>query len=113
MEQKPHPTHHQGYYATIVPLYGLSLVGLAVVGAGTMGVFGGGAGTRHVLQATGVLLFFGPALLAGVKVLAHGFARCPGCHASLRRSHVDDVRTYYPCERCGIVWTCDCHRTSD
>jgi hypothetical protein len=114
VQQKHHPTHHQGYYTTIVPLYGLSFVGLAVtIGAASLAVLARRPGARHALEAVGVLCFVGAALLAGMKVLAHAFARCPECQASVRRSHVDASRTYYPCERCGITWTCDCGRTSD
>ena len=94
MEQKHHPTHHEGYSTTLIPLYGVSFVGLAVtIGSGTLAVFAGRPGTRHALEAIGILCFVGAALLAGVKV--------------------DDSRTYYPCGRCGVVWTCDCRRTSD
>jgi hypothetical protein len=114
VEQRPHPTHHERYYTTLVPLYGLSFIGLAVtIASGTLSAFAGRPGTRHALEAIGIVCFIGAALLAGVKVLRHAFARCPECQASLRRSHVDSSRSYYPCEACGVTWTCDCGRTSD
>lgn len=114
MEQRHHPTHHERYYTTLVPLYVVSFLGLAVtIASGTLAAFAGRPGTRHALEAIGIVCFVGAALFAGVKVLRHAFARCPGCQASLRRSHVDDSRTYYPCEACGVTWTCDCGRTSD
>lgn len=109
MEQRDHPTHHSGYYATLIPLYATAALGVAVtVAAATLAVLDGQPGARHALEGIGVLCSLGAALVAGMKVLAHAFATCPNCQARVRRSQVDASRTYYPCERCGITWTCSC-----
>lgn len=117
LETRAHPTHHAGYRP------GRTLWG---VGVGLVGVFAAvfvamvDAGTSSLLHGVklsalwaGLAAFVGGTGLAVWTELGHSFPRCPSCRRRLVRSRRDYRQTYYPCRRCGIAWTCPCHKAGE
>jgi hypothetical protein len=109
-----HPTHHDTYrpgrafWGALVGVAGVfACIFIAMVNTGGSAVF-------HVLKVsalgTGALAFVGGTLLAVVTEVPHQFARCPSCGRLRWRSRIDYRQSYYPCRRCGVTWTCPCHK---
>jgi hypothetical protein len=115
MKTQTHPTHHDKYRPKRL-FWG--------VGVGLAGVFGcvfllmGDTGespvvirgTRLMGLWIGALAFVGGTGLAVVTDIAHRFARCPSCGRLLLRRRIDYQRSYYPCRRCDVTWTCPCRK---
>jgi hypothetical protein len=117
METRGHPTHHSNYrpgrslWGVLGALAGVFVcVFLAMVDAG-------GSRVLHVVKWSalwaGALAFVGGTVLAGITEIPHRFARCPACGRLLPRSRMDYQRSYYPCRRCAVTWTCPCHKDAD
>lgn len=60
----------------------------------------------------GALAFVAGFLLAAVTEGLHATTRCPECGRRIWRSEIGGSATYYPCRRCEITWTCECHNES-
>ena len=115
MQTRSHPTHHDNYrpnrliWGVVIALAGvfgcvfLAMVDTvespAVVHAAKVGALWAGA-----------FAFLGGTVFAAVLDIRHRFARCPSCARLLRRSRIDYRRSYYPCRRCDVTWTCPCRK---
>lgn len=117
MKTRAHPTHHDNYRP------GRLLWG---VGIGVAGVFacvflamfdtddypGLVHGAKVVALWLGALAFVGGTGVAAVTDVTHRFARCPSCARLLMRTRMDYQRSYYPCRRCEVTWTCPCRKAA-
>ena len=113
MDERQHPTHHANYK----PFHAFwgAAVGLAgaFLGILCLTIQTGESAALRFLK-TSALALCGLALAGGVafavvKEGLHGISRCPQCQRRIFRSRTGYRVTYYPCRRCGITWTCDCH----
>jgi hypothetical protein len=117
MEIRAHPTHHSHYYP------GRALWGVTVGLAGAFFcvfiamVNPGASRAMQVVRLSSLgacaLAFVGGTLLAVVTEIPHRWARCPSCGRLRGRSRIDYQRSYYPCRRCDVMWTCPCHKDTD
>jgi hypothetical protein len=117
MKTRPHPTHHANYRPSWL-LWG--------VGIGLFGAFGcvfilmidteeSSAlvhGTQVVALWAGALAFVVGAAFAVAIEVGHRFTRCPSCARLLTRKRIDYERSYYPCRRCDVTWTCPCSKSA-
>jgi hypothetical protein len=117
METRTHPTHHDGYHPSRAMWgAGIGLAGVFLCVFVTM-VDAGESRILHVLKASvlwaGALAFIGGTGLALLTEIPHRFARCVSCGRLLRRTRIDYQRSYYPCRRCKVRWTCPCRKAAD
>ena len=106
-----HPTHHNGYHASIVIGSVVALVG-ALVCAAALGRIPGLAGANGVFRTlfvgVGGLIAVVGAGYPLVRSMLHIWLRCPTCKALVRQESIDQHGAYYPCGTCGVTWTCPC-----
>src|SRR5262249_61801904 len=106
---------HHANYKPFHALWGV-LTGLAGVFVGLLflAIETRGSAVLRFLKSSGLALcglaFVGGVAFAAVKEGLHAIARCPQCQRRIFRSRTGYRVTYYPCRRCGITWTCECHK---
>ena len=61
-------------------------------------------------DAQTILLIAGSAVLLAAFALIESRHRAPLVPLRIFRSRTGYAATYYPCRRCGITWTCECHK---
>ena len=114
MQTKVHPTHHQGFrperaaWAVVIGLAGVFVCVFALM------VPPRESAVRYALRATGfwggALAFVGGTLFASAIDVHHRFTRCVTCGRLLVRRRIDYQKSYYPCRRCQVTWTCPCRK---
>jgi hypothetical protein len=114
VKERRHPTHHANY-KPFRALWGVvvGLVGV-VLGMFCLAIETHGSPALRILKQSALALcalaFAGGVVLAVVTEGLHAVSRCPECQRRIFRSRTGYSATYYPCRRCGITWTCDCHK---
>jgi hypothetical protein len=114
LDERRHPTHHANYNPYHA-MWGV-VVGLAGVFLGLLclGLHPGESAALRVLETAvlglAAVAFCGGVAFAAVKEGLHTITRCPQCQRRIFRSKTGYSATYYPCRRCGITWTCECHK---
>jgi hypothetical protein len=114
MKTRTHPTHHQGFR----PERAAWAVGIALAGVFVC-VFALPMKTREsplrfAVKASalwaGALAFAGGTIVGCAIEIRHRFTRCASCGRLLVRRRVDWQKSYYPCRRCQVTWTCPCRK---
>lgn len=109
VDYRRHPTHHQGRVGRSIIAAILPLAGVAVIlGAAFSETLGASPAVRPALGVIGLLGFIGGPIAAFVEMSKHEYAKCLNCGLLVRKSKIDSERTYYPCGKCGVTWTCAC-----
>ena len=114
VDERRHPTHHANYNP-FHALWGV-VAGLtgAFLGMLCLAIDTHGSAVVRILKQSALALcglaFAGGVVLAAVTEGLHAISRCPQCQRRIFRSRVGYSATYYPCRRCGITWTCECHK---
>lgn len=114
MQTQQHPTHHDGYRPGLLMTAVISAVAgvFVFIAALTISAEPGSAARTvrtSLLVVSGLAVVVGCLTAFGLE-LVHFFARCPRCRWVIFRTRIDYQASYYPCWRCGIRWTCECHK---
>jgi hypothetical protein len=114
MDERPHPTHHANYKPSHAMWGAIVAVGGVFLGIVCLAIETGDSAALRFLRTSALALcglaFVGGVVFAAVKEGVHAVSRCPSCQRRIFRSRTGYRATYYPCRRCGITWTCECHK---
>lgn len=114
MRVQHHPTHHDGYRPSRVLAAVVTAVAGIFVFFAALAIPGEPGSALRLLRRL-ILIASGAAAVVGflatlILQLVHLFDRCPECRRIIFRTRIDYEASYYPCRRCGVRWTCGCHK---
>lgn len=114
MRVQHHPTHHDGYRPSRVLVAAVAAVAGVFAFLAALALPGEPGSAIRLLRRL-LLIASGTAAVGGflatlVLELVHLFDRCPECGGMIFRTRTDDEASYDPCRRCGVRWTCGCHK---